>query len=74
MTAFQKMAPRPGLEPGTNGLTVQVTPGLHRFNSKNSKRFSDVSLLSYPKSEPIPKLPYESLPKLNSNLWLQADL
>ncbi len=37
------MAPRPGLEPGTNGLTVRVTLIFHSSNLKNFKGIFDLN-------------------------------
>ncbi len=65
------MAPRPGLEPGTNGLTVELTNRLFRGNSKNFKGIFDSNPPSHSRSEPIPKFTYDLLSKLNPNLWLQ---
>ncbi len=64
------MAPRLGLEPGTNGLTVQVTLIFHRSNLKNFKGIFDSNPPSHSRSEPIPKFTYDSSTKLNPNLWL----
>ena len=55
------MAPRPGLEPGTNGLTVRVTLIFHRSNLKNFKGIFDSNPPSHSRSETIPKFTYDSL-------------
>ena len=52
---FILLAPRPGLEPGTNGLTVQVTLCFYWVNLKNLMGFSDTPYSNNPKPEPIPK-------------------
>ena len=66
------MAPRAGLEPATNGLTVQITHGFNWGKLKNPMGFSNAESSSHSKSEPIPKLPYDSLPESNPNLCLRC--
>jgi len=68
------MAPRAGLEPATNGLTVQKTQQKSRGKLKNYMGTSDAKFLRVSKPEPIPKHHYDSLPKLSPKLWLGADL
>lgn len=40
------MAPRPGIEPGTCGLTVQVTDEILATIPKNPKRFFQASTVA----------------------------
>ena len=70
--AHMDLAPRAGLEPATNGLTAQATLCFYRSNLKNFKGCFDSNSPCHSGSEPIPKFTYDSLPKLNPNLWLRT--